>query len=87
VDGALARIADDEAAIDETAALACPQGSIFDSRAVALRAWLNDPAARAAHEQRAEAWKETEKERKAKARKPKAENAEPAPAAETGGAA
>ncbi|HUT78818.1 MAG TPA: RnfABCDGE type electron transport complex subunit B [Polyangia bacterium] len=76
VDGALARIADDEAAIDESAALACPQGSIFDSRTVALRAWLNDPAARAAHEQRAAAWKEAEKERKAAAKKPKAEKPE-----------
>ncbi len=76
VDGALARIADDGAAIDETAALACPQGSIFDSRAVSLRAWLGDPAARAAHEKRAAAWKEAEKERKALAKKPKAEKAE-----------
>jgi electron transport complex protein RnfB len=91
VNGALARIADDAAAIDEAAALACPQGSIFDSRAVALREWLNDSAARAAHEQRAAAWKEAEKERKAAAKKPKADKAkpepEPAPAAETGGAA
>jgi electron transport complex protein RnfB len=76
VDGALARVADDAADIDESAALACPQGSIFDARAVSLRAWLDDPAARAAHEQRAAAWKEAEKARKAAAKKPKAGQAE-----------
>lgn len=81
---ALAFVSSDEKGeIPQDAALACPQGSIFDGRFYTLTSWLTDPAARADYDRRAEEWKEEDKKRKAAERKAKAAKKEKAEKKET----
>ncbi|MDJ0764802.1 MAG: RnfABCDGE type electron transport complex subunit B [Myxococcota bacterium] len=93
VTGALAAVDPESQGEDipQDVALACPQGSIFDSRFHSLSAWLTEPSAREAFAQQSEAWKVAEKERKLAAKKAKAaKNAKkttPDESAEKGGPA
>ncbi|MBN2527470.1 MAG: RnfABCDGE type electron transport complex subunit B [Deltaproteobacteria bacterium] len=54
--------------IPDTAALACPQAAIFDSREYALTDWLSNKSTRDTFEKRADEWKTAEKKRKAEAK-------------------
>ncbi|MBN2343427.1 MAG: RnfABCDGE type electron transport complex subunit B [Deltaproteobacteria bacterium] len=54
--------------ISDTAALACPQNAIFDSRQYSITDWLENPATKEAFKKRAADWKAEEKKRKAEAK-------------------
>ena len=72
LDGTLAHVTysgDEE--IPESAALACPQGTILDNRKYTVAAWITDPAAREDYDRRSGRWKEEEKKRKADLKKAK----------------
>jgi len=75
VDGALASVVSDSEEIPGSAALACPQGSIFDGGVYSLPDWLSGSEARADFSRRSAEWKKAEKERKAAEKKAKAEKA------------
>ncbi len=81
-DGALARVSTDaNDPLDPSVALSCPQGSIYDAREYRLSDWLSSADTRKHFEERAAAWKEAEKARKAGARKekpPKKDDDQPA---------
>ncbi len=66
--GALAVVTEGEEMIPASAALSCPQGSIFDGREYPLLGWLTDPSLREDFAGKSAAWKAEEKAAKAAAK-------------------
>jgi electron transport complex protein RnfB len=85
LDGTLAHVtftSDEE--IPESAALACPQGTILDGSKYTTTAWITDPSTREEYNRRSKIWKDEEKKRKAKLKEKKASESGKPPSKEGG---